>query len=70
MADELKIALEQIEKLKSVDRNTLLEAIRGAIETAARKSVNRSANITVDVDPHTLAFHVYEIGRASCRERV
>lgn len=42
MADELKLALEQIEKLKSVDRETLLEAIRGAIETAARKSITRS----------------------------
>ncbi len=61
MADELKIALEQIEKLKSVDRYTLLEAIRSALEKAAQKGVNRASNITVDVDPHTLAFHVFEI---------
>jgi N utilization substance protein A len=61
LADDLKLALEQIEKLKSVDRETLLEAIRGAIETAARKSITRSSNIAVEVDPHSLAFNVYEI---------
>jgi N utilization substance protein A len=61
LADELKLALEQIEKLKSVDRETLLEAIRGAIETAARKSITRSSNIAVEVDQHTLAFNVFEI---------
>ena len=61
MADELKIALEQIEKLKNVDRDTLLEAIRGAIEMAARKGIHRAENITVEVEKNTLSFLVFEI---------
>ena len=61
MADELKIALEQIEKLKNVDRETLLEAIRGAIEMAARKGIHRAENITVEVEKNTLSFLVFEI---------
>jgi N utilization substance protein A len=61
LADELKIALEQIEKLKNVDRETLLEAIRGAIEMAARKGIHRAENITVEVEKNTLSFLVFEI---------
>ncbi|MBW7865608.1 MAG: transcription termination/antitermination protein NusA [Candidatus Hydrogenedentes bacterium] len=61
MADDLKIALEQIEKLKNVDRGTLLEAIRSAIEMAARKGITHPANITVEVDEKSLAFLVFEI---------
>ena len=32
-----------------IDRETLLEAIRSAIESAARKSMNHAANVTVDI---------------------
>ncbi len=62
MADNLKMILQQLEAEKSVDRETLVEAIRSAIETAARKPIsNRAANITVEVEPETLAFNVFEI---------
>jgi len=57
----LKIILQQLEAEKSVDRDTLIEAIRSAIESAAKKSMNHAANVTVDVDPDTLAFKVFEI---------
>ncbi|MCK5863029.1 MAG: transcription termination/antitermination protein NusA, partial [Candidatus Hydrogenedentes bacterium] len=53
--------LQQLEAEKSVDRDTLLEAIRSAIETAARKPVNRAAHISVEVDHKTLSFNVFEI---------
>lgn len=57
----LRVILQQLEAEKGVDRSTLLEAIRVAIETAARKSLTRSANVTVEVDPDTLQFKVFEI---------
>lgn len=57
----LQVILQQLQAEKSIDRETLLEAIRSAIETAARKSFAPNATITVDMDPRTLAFQVYEI---------
>ncbi|MFA7692936.1 MAG: transcription termination factor NusA [Candidatus Hydrogenedentales bacterium] len=61
MSDNLKLILQQLESEKSMDRHTLLEAIRSAIETAARKALNRVAYVSVDIDPKTLAINVYEI---------
>lgn len=57
----LQAILQQLQAEKSIDRDTLLEAIRSAIETAARKSFPANATITVDMDPRTLAFQVFEI---------
>lgn len=61
MNQNLKVILQQLEAEKSMDRETLLEAIRTAIESAARKSMPDKAHLTVDLDPNTLAFHVFEI---------
>ncbi len=61
MKQDLRVILQQLEAEKSIDRDTLLEAIRSAIESAAKKSMNKNANITVDLDPETLAFQVFEI---------
>ncbi len=61
MTDNLKMILQQLEAEKSVDRATLLEAIRSAIETAARKPMNKAAHVSVQVDPETLTFNVFEI---------
>ncbi len=61
MDTNLRVILQQLEAEKSIDRATLLEAIRSAIETAARKGYMHAANITVEVDPDTLAFKVFEI---------
>ncbi len=60
MTDNLKMILQQLEAEKSVDRETLLEAIRSAIETAARKPMNKAADVSVEVDPKTLSFNVFE----------
>jgi N utilization substance protein A len=57
----LKVILQQLEAEKSVDRNTLIEAIRSAIESAARKGMNHAANVLVDVDPDTIKFKVFEV---------
>ncbi len=61
MDQNLRVILQQLESEKSIDRNTLLEAIRSAIESAARKSMTNVANVAVDVDPETLGFKVFEI---------
>ncbi|MCF6285447.1 MAG: transcription termination factor NusA [Candidatus Hydrogenedentes bacterium] len=61
MDQNLRLILQQIEAEKSIDRETLIEAIRSAIESAARKDAGNVSNITVDVDPDTLAFKVFEI---------
>jgi len=57
----LRVILQQLEAEKSIDRTTLLEAIRSAIESAARKGIVHAANVTVEMDPNTLAFKVFEI---------
>ena len=61
METNLRVILQQLEAEKSINRATLLEAIRSAIETAARKGYAHAANVTVEVDPETLAFKVFEI---------
>ncbi len=61
MDQNLKAILQQLEAEKSINRDTLIEAIRSAIESAARKSMNKSSEVTVEVDPETLAFKVYDI---------
>ncbi len=62
MADaNLQVILQQLEAEKSIDRNKLLEAIRTALESAARKSFHPKAEIVVEVDPTSLAFRVFEI---------
>ena len=61
MDPNLQIILQQLQAEKSVDRDTLLEAIRSALESAARKSFHHAAEIAVEVDPNTLSFKVFEI---------
>jgi transcription termination/antitermination protein NusA len=57
----LQIIMQQLQSEKSIDRDTLIEAIQVALETAARKSFSPTANITVEVDPGSLHFKVFEI---------
>jgi N utilization substance protein A len=57
----LKVILQQLEAEKNVNRDTLLEAIRSAIESAARKSMSGMGDISVEVDPDTLTFKVFDI---------
>jgi N utilization substance protein A len=57
----LRVILQQLEAEKSIDRQTLLSAICIAIESAARKSLTHVADVSVEVDPNTLEFKVFEI---------
>ncbi|MCP4643416.1 MAG: transcription termination/antitermination protein NusA [bacterium] len=61
MDANLQVILQQLQAEKSIERDTLLEAIRSALESAARKSFHHAANVTVEVDENTLSFKVYEI---------
>ena len=61
MDKNLRIILQQLEAEKSVNRETLLEAIRSAIESAARKSMTHAAEVIVEVDPNNVEFKVFEI---------
>jgi len=57
----LQVILQQLQAEKSINRETLIEAIRSAIESAAKKGMTHAANVMVDVDPKTLEFKVYEV---------
>lgn len=57
----LQAILQQLQAEKSIDRDTLIEAIRSAIETAARKSFPPTAQIAVSLDPKTLQWKLYEL---------
>jgi len=57
----LRVILQQLDSEKSIDLNTLLEAIHSAIETAARKAFAHPANVVVEMDPNTLTCKVFEL---------
>ena len=61
MDQNLRVILQQLEAEKSIDRATLLEAIRSALESAARKGFSHASNVVVEVDADTLEFKVFEI---------
>ena len=62
MADtNLRGILQQLEAEKNIDRDTLVEAIRVAIESAARKSMSHADDVVVEVDEANLEFRVFEI---------
>ena len=61
MDKNLLVILQQLEAEKNVNRETLIEAIRSAIESAARKTMGDVAEVMVDVDPEKLEFKVFEV---------
>lgn len=65
MDQNLDVILQQLQAEKGVDRDVLVEAIRSAIESAAKKSFNYAADVVVEVDPQTIHFTVYEIRKVA-----
>jgi transcription termination/antitermination protein NusA len=57
----LRAILQQLEAEKNINRHTLIEAIRSAIESAARKNMPDVAEVMVDVDPEEIDFKVFEV---------
>lgn len=61
MDAQLQVILQQLQAERGVDRDILLEAIRSAIESAAKKSGNYAADVMVELDPNTVSFTVFEV---------
>ncbi len=61
MEKDLQVILQQLQAEKSINRDTLIDAVRSAIESAARKTYHPNATIAVDVDPKTFEFKIFEI---------
>ncbi|HOJ34073.1 MAG TPA: transcription termination factor NusA [Candidatus Hydrogenedentes bacterium] len=57
----LQLVLQQLQAEKSIDRDALLEAIRSAIESAARRSFPPSADIRAELDPNTLNYKIFQV---------
>jgi len=63
--NELIEALEQLEKEKGIDKDTLIEAIEAALITAYKKNFGSSQNVKVVMDRENGKFNVY-----SCKQVV
>ena len=50
MPENMKMILQQLEAEKSVDMDTLIEAIRSAIEVAAGNAMHKAAHVAVEVE--------------------
>ena len=58
----LQVILQQLKADKGIDEAILIEAIRSAIESAARRSFHPSSELTVDIDlGGKEPFRVYEV---------
>ena len=61
MDPNLQMILQQLQAEKSIERETLIETIRSAIESAARKGFPPGADIRVEMDADSLNFKVFEV---------
>lgn len=63
MNQELLSTLEFIEREKSIDKGTLLEALKQALVSACRKTYPGSEDIDIQIDPNTADIRVLRGGR-------
>lgn len=63
MNQELLATLEYIEKEKSIDKETLLEALRQALLSACRKTYAETDTFEVQINPETADIHVLRNGK-------
>jgi N utilization substance protein A len=61
MSKELCYVVEQISREKGISRDVLLETLRSALLSAARKRFGGRTNIDLQIDPKTCDISVYEI---------
>ncbi|MCR4673894.1 MAG: transcription termination factor NusA [Lachnospiraceae bacterium] len=57
--DELLFALNTVENEKSIDKDSLIEAIKGSILNACKQYFGTAENISVEIDATTGENHVY-----------
>lgn len=60
MSKELCYVLDQISREKGISRDVLLETLRSALLSAARKRFGGRTNIDLQIDPKTCDISVYE----------
>ena len=60
MSKELFYAIDQISKEKGISREILLEALRSALLSAARKKFGGRTNIDLEIDPKTCTITFFE----------
>ncbi len=60
MNNELLTVLSFLERERGINRETLIEAIEFALESAAKKSMGTSRDVRVVVDPRTCAITTYQ----------
>jgi len=63
MNRELINVIEQISREKGIDSNTIIEAVKAALQTAAKKCFGASDNIQVDIDSKSGEIQVILIKR-------
>lgn len=66
---EFAAVIGYLERERGVDRETILQAIEGSVEQAARKNTKVSADFTVRIDRKTLEIQAWDIYPVSDSER-
>lgn len=59
MNEELKVAMEVLEKEKNISSDTLFDAIESALVIACKSNFGRTDNVKVEVDRETFEYHVW-----------
>ncbi|GAE87512.1 transcription termination factor NusA [Acetivibrio straminisolvens] len=65
MSADLIHALEQLEKEKGIDKDTLIEAIEAALISAYKRSFGSSQNVRVSIDRETGDFKVFALKKVT-----
>lgn len=66
---EFAAVINFLERERGVDRETILQAIEGSVEQAARKNTKVSADFTVRIDRKTLEIKAWDLYAVSDSER-
>ncbi len=59
MNEELKVAMDVLEKEKNISADTLFDAIESALVIACKSNFGKTDNIKVEVDRDTFEYHVW-----------
>lgn len=59
MNEELKLAMEVLEKEKSISADTLFDAIESALVIACKNNFGKTDNVKVEMDRDTFEYHVW-----------
>jgi len=63
MSKELFYVIDQISREKGISRDTLIEALRSALLSAARKKFGGRTSIDLNIDPKTCAITFFDVRR-------